>query len=424
MSILSWPLTLIIELMIFEFSKGGRKQDIDKLFIIPPNKLTPLVYINKNLFNNFTLFDPEITRSIRSSYMLPQMIGYVEIISDDEKIQFNSDRTQFQINELTESIKKTLADINKFIQKKGSEIKAAIKNENRNITKENAGEDHTDNPQYKPVVLEVQETIILYTDSGQVDLRQYILQAIDSCGQPIDKSQIEIRIDGKLHETGILESIEEECQKTVTYTYNDPHTKKAVAKSILKILNRPIDIKDKKPILIPNKGHSSYKYNFNFNTINNLICQLEKLYTVKGSYNEVIACSLRALFELCIFELETANIIKFNGSSSDKLTAKVCSLITAILRQDKLLGAIVKGLKRPDFTHFKNELTTTDFNKIVKMCHLGAHKSTYSITDSSIREIGQAAGLFLAITNELLNNNEIDWSSLGHPWELKITEVN
>jgi len=48
-------------------------------------------------------------------------------------------------------------------------------------------------------------------------------------------------------------------------------------------------------------------------------------------------------------------------NSRQKYVVNYCYIKTG-----KLLGAIVKGLKRPDFTHFKNELTTTDFNKIVR----------------------------------------------------------
>lgn len=48
---------LSLELMIFDFSGTKRKNDPDQLFIIHPSKITPLIYINKNLFNNFLLFE-------------------------------------------------------------------------------------------------------------------------------------------------------------------------------------------------------------------------------------------------------------------------------------------------------------------------------------------------------------------------------
>ncbi len=54
---------------------------------------------------------------------LNQMIGYIKIIGDDKRITFNSDRTQFSQNELTDEIIRFLNDINKFIQKNGSKYK-------------------------------------------------------------------------------------------------------------------------------------------------------------------------------------------------------------------------------------------------------------------------------------------------------------
>ncbi len=113
---------LEIELIIFQFPPYG-KGKVDQLFLNPQDDLTPLIYVNANLFNNYDLFDPNVMKNIKTTQVLNQMIGFVRIISDDSKINFNSDRTQFLQNELTDSIRKFLSDMNKRIQVIGSQNK-------------------------------------------------------------------------------------------------------------------------------------------------------------------------------------------------------------------------------------------------------------------------------------------------------------
>lgn len=116
---------LELELQVFQFEKGKKKDDkkISKLFYNLQNDLTPLIYVNSNLFNNYTIFNPGIMKNIKSGLSLNQMIGFVKINSDDEKMNFNSDRTQFLQNELTDEIINFLSNINKFIQTNGSKYK-------------------------------------------------------------------------------------------------------------------------------------------------------------------------------------------------------------------------------------------------------------------------------------------------------------
>ena len=87
------------------------------------NDLTPLIYVNSNLFNNYTIFNPNVMKNIKSGLSLNQMIGFVKINSSDKKMNFNSDRTQFLQNELTDEIISFLNNINKFIQTEGSKYK-------------------------------------------------------------------------------------------------------------------------------------------------------------------------------------------------------------------------------------------------------------------------------------------------------------
>lgn len=112
-------------------SKG--KSKINSLFYNPTNNnLTPLIYINNNLFNNYMLFDTELMATKKYSEVLKQLIGYISIKSSDSSIQFNSDRTQFSQSELTDEIAHFIEKLNEEIQRIG----ASLKNELRDFSSE------------------------------------------------------------------------------------------------------------------------------------------------------------------------------------------------------------------------------------------------------------------------------------------------
>lgn len=99
------------------------KKEIDPLFLSKNGELQPIDIYYDNLFDNENLFDPNINRSKRSSESLPQIIGYVKIFCENPRIEFNSDRTQFVQNDITDAIEEFLKNINSKIQKIGSQIK-------------------------------------------------------------------------------------------------------------------------------------------------------------------------------------------------------------------------------------------------------------------------------------------------------------
>src|SRR5699024_9007305 len=104
------------------------KKKIDELFYNPiSQELTPLLYVNNNLFNNYSIFDTGIMKSIKTALVLSQMIGYVIVISSDSRISFNSDRTQFSQNNLTDDIINSIKELNKSIQTTSSMIKSELK---------------------------------------------------------------------------------------------------------------------------------------------------------------------------------------------------------------------------------------------------------------------------------------------------------
>jgi len=441
--------------MIFEFygTKRTNLEDIDKLFIIHPNKLTPLIYINKNLFNNYSLFDPELFRYSQNTKSLPQMIGYIEIISDNKDVQFNSDRTQFQENELTDLICKTLLDINRFIQISGSKLKAEMKkisiqnksgkniqNSNdvpRNCVAVQKGKEIRENSggytQEKVTVNAQQENklrlhtpILKLRDINRevptqpISKKDFIISAVNSLGENIDLNDINIEVDNTVISSGIIESIEVPCNKLILCSYNDPNTGRVVAKATLTVRENtyPLETEKNIPKLIPNRAKKGYVINFNENPISNLIPQLNKLYSeAKSEYDEVIACSLRALFELAIYELEISNKVEFRFQKKPSLEDKVNALVRSICTNGRVLGEIKNGLGKPSYDDFRNELAIIDFSKTIKMCHLGAHKATNSLTLQNLESVGKEVGLFLVVVNEILNNRNV---VQNEPWKIEI----
>lgn len=120
-----------IDLMAFDFGQGrGGKDKINSVFYKPQttSDITPLVFINNNLFNNYHLFDTEIMASKRSSLVLRQLVGYISIKSSSPLMQFNSDRTQFSQNRLTDEITDFIKNLNEEIQRTGSSLRSEIKN--------------------------------------------------------------------------------------------------------------------------------------------------------------------------------------------------------------------------------------------------------------------------------------------------------
>ncbi|HDQ4566642.1 TPA: ATP-binding protein, partial [Pseudomonas aeruginosa] len=116
-----------LELIIFHFEKGRNSKSISSLNKrVHDGALYPLVYFNRNLFNNIVVFDPELLRKTSSGSSLPQMIGRVSLMSQSDEVEFNSDRTNFVENSLTKTLVKNLKLLNELIQTKGAELKREL----------------------------------------------------------------------------------------------------------------------------------------------------------------------------------------------------------------------------------------------------------------------------------------------------------
>lgn len=119
--------TLSIDLMSYSLKSRG-KEKINSLFYnINTNELTPLLFVNQNIFNNYTIFNTEIMTVKKYSDIFKQLIGFISIKSDDSELEFNSDRSQFSQNSLTDDILKFIEKLNLKIQSIGSSLRKEIK---------------------------------------------------------------------------------------------------------------------------------------------------------------------------------------------------------------------------------------------------------------------------------------------------------
>lgn len=473
---------LDINLVIYQFPPYG-KEKIDSLFLNQNDDLTPLLYVNSNLFNNYALFDPNLMKNIKTSQVLNQMIGYISITSDDALLNFNSDRTQFLQNEFSDLIIEFLATINRRIQEIGSEYKKYLMNfdiatvpelphDCASITdisyykkyiksdfafKERVVISHTKNkikfslfgkevsipikskPQNAPVTSETNDkgdngnnssetptqedigaqstpdiipaavklktfTERLAIPTEQLDLKKYVLSANDSVGSKLSPIQLEIKANGVILAGGILPSITAECQKTIEFSYTDPQTGLVSSKLSLEFYQPTSPITgvctNSKLISLPSKQGYIASYNYN---ISKLIQQINGLNY--SNYLELISCSLRSIFEISVDEIIKSSKFSHISFSSD-LEPRVVQVINYIKNSRAFMTAIDKSTKI-GYHNLNNMLDAQKFQSGISTAHLAAHKSGSYISSENVLELARLAGVFIVLTNEMLNNSNI-----------------
>lgn len=124
---LSSQYTLAIDLMSYSLKSRGREKINSLFYNIHTNELTPLLFVNQNIFNNYTIFNTEIMTAKKYSDIFKQLIGFISIKSADSELDFNSDRTQFSQNSLTDDILEFIEKINLKIQSIGSSLRKEMK---------------------------------------------------------------------------------------------------------------------------------------------------------------------------------------------------------------------------------------------------------------------------------------------------------
>ena len=439
-----------LDWVVFHFKPGDIKE-IDHLFYNNANELVPLIYINSNLFSNYSIFNPNVVRKQKSKYALPQIIGYAKLICSDSQLDFNSDRTNLIQNALTDTIQKHLETLYMNIQIKGSEIKQSLFTENvidKNLVKKfNSGtsreefkkaiseqftlrdfvkitpkNDHVVfslfgsqvtitykqkkvDPVVKPVIFKLEkdhDTLILPVNS--FDMLEYVEKLIDSSGNQVPITGDYITIDGDGISGTIHSQVTEECEGEYTFTYHDEKLGDEKRKLTIDFKKRKTTVatEKKKENLFKFPGsNASYKISYN-NTICSAIDQINKLSI--DEYEEIIACSLRAIFEISIDAIDRSNKLRGNFKKDSDLQKNVLEIIKIIGSSKSNLSEI-SNKSGIGFKDLKNMLNPADFTSAISMAHLGAHKST--VNSFNIEFLAAKLALFVVLSNEIINNRNL-----------------
>ncbi|WP_336948215.1 ATP-binding protein [Serratia nevei] len=408
-----------LELIIFHFQKGKNSKYISPINRrIHDDALYPLLYVNNNLFNNIVIFDPELLRKKSSGDTLPQMIGRINVMCRSEYIEFNSDRTNFVENNLTKSLLKDLETLNKLIQTKGSELKKELRENKKTPTgraypsaSSNEGKDGT-----ASILVNRKMPIIYYIPSEQINLEEYIFQVKNSLGQDVDKSMVEIMIDGKKLTNRVLPSIEEPCKVNVFLKYKDAITStvsKEITLSFEKQISNISGIVREKSLFTIQSGSN---YSVRMETVSELINAIDRLYLskFKEEHLSVIACSIRSIFEISSekaikihkqwfnsFDVNKVNTLT-KKEMNDRLLTNVIHILILLKKNPPLVTLISKetGIT---YSTLNNLLDVKTFKTSVKTSHIGAHHSTRYLSKPKIELCADTCGLFSVICDVLVN---------------------
>lgn len=375
------------EIIILKLSNSYGVKKVSNLFINNEGALTPLLYVNDNLFEEYSLFNPGINRRQKSGKSLPQMIGYIDVVCDSPQLDYNPDRTKFVQNELTDSIRDVLLQLNENIQTKASQHKKTVS---------------VGFPIPEKLVTTACITLSRNCEykipSPQIDLRDLIIRAVDSEGNSINRSEIDIYIDGEKTSSHILESQTASAVKEVEYRYVDPHTK-LIAASAQLVFKAEKQKKIRKPLLHCTIENPHGKY---MKVCANLSEQLNKIYIAhRESYNEVYACSLRAVFELAAASVRNSRILPKSVREPSKIDETIVRVLEYIIKNKKTRELISK-YSDIDFNTLGN-FTVSEFAQAYEISNRGAHKSTTYLNTDQISVIAHEASIFSYLVNALLN---------------------
>ena len=384
------------ELLIFSL-KAGDSKNISPLYKKSYDKatLSPLVYINHNLFDNETLFNPEILRKQQSTKALPQMIGYVDVISESPDMKFNPDRTQLVENAYTKSIQNALFFINKEVQLLGAKFK---EQNQKSIKYGNPKPSSTYQKTAERIVLK--GCAIVYTGTGDTDLKDFVLKVYDEAGHTIPANELKIYANDTLLINGILPHQKDEGNILVKYIL-DKDGAKIVQETVLKVKNKRT--KEGRVDFLPYKFSPARDTNMKVCAI--AIRRIEELYKMrehgKRKYMFVVACALRSIFEL------SAKSLRANPNIPQELNKemKVNDVIKTVFsylhdpKNHTFLTAMAKNF-RLDFDSLKN-LSLQTYLDAYSHAHLGAHQGNLLYSKSDLEDIAKKASLFAYIVNKM-----------------------
>lgn len=413
-------------LNIYQFVSHQGKQ-VDEIYRGPDDALYPLIYVNDSLFDNYDLFNPDALRSVKSSKALPQITGKICVNSDSKDMQFNSDRSKFQQNSLTDSIAETLGLLNRTIQIEGARYKKAILNGDFFNEKPEALSRGLSDKQLRsylnqelPFLSEItiersddgvhyallgnswfipyeEDPVLRCADillrcssdrveipSSQINLLDYVVDVSDSEGTSIDKSTIQIKVDGSLASTSFLAAISVPCDKRVWYEFDDPNTGKVVKELVLHFIHPVDEGNQSEPArvsIIPLGGVVLNELPYTAQLVNEINeIQFE-------NYPNMVACSMRTVFELARDELDIA-------AYKTKDLGKDIEAIIGFAKKDKNLSKIAEAIP---YSYHTLESLVASMGPVYSLTSLGTHKAASWLAKTDIEALGKRAGAFVII---------------------------
>lgn len=382
------------ELLIFFFRNQTASKVPDLFKKIKDGKtLCPLLYVNHNLFQNTDLFDPEITRKIRQDTSLPQIIGYIDILSDNEDLQFNADRTSLVQNEFSDSLESVLEKLNITIQQRASVYKPQ-KDEKPDL---GYAPPPSDKSHVAGKIL-ISKQLKRKIHDKQVNLRELIYRATDGAGNSIPFDKIEVFVNGEAKDPAILPSQENPCVFNLLYRYNCPLTGLIEASVVYTFVDNT---------KLPQQKFMPHVFrpanNEHMRIVAHAIKILNELYTKTNKrekkYWFVIACALRSIYELSVKSLRNCVYLP------EKLTVvkdveKTIENVILTLNGDNKIRERLRNVFQIDFNSLKN-LDANEFKKQYLKSHLGAHNGDWLLNHGEVVDIAKQSSLFAYIVNAI-----------------------
>ena len=202
-------------------------------------------------------------------------------------------------------------------------------------------------------------------------------------GEKIPIENIDVFLDDLPLNNKILPGVEIPTRKTLIFKFQDEVTGPVIA---------AIDILYAYPgsgfngvtdgLLLPSITRNDYLITDRF--ISRLISEINSLEI--NEYQEVISCSLRALFDLCIDLINNSN--KGHVLAGSKSLEEKVKKVVEYINTNKHVRAEISTGTGIEYSSLSNLVSKSeDYSNAVKKAHLGAHKSTKHISEQEIRFI-------------------------------------
>jgi hypothetical protein len=263
-----------------------------------------------------------------------------------------------------------------------------------------------------PAIITLKDFRIVKTigRTGQVNLFDFIVQknTKDSSGNEIPLNEIAISDNkGLMRTANILPAVNTPQEVIITYTYNDSKTG-SESKSLTLVFVEPQKLPMESAIastdIIHTHGIGGFVVSFD-PVAGKLVEQINSLET--DDYSEMIACSLRTLFELGV------DAIKNKTSSSTTFCGMKASISQSKINLEEKVKTIVsfaadknncRNIERHltnlpctnvSYNTLKNIANVERISSNARESNLGAHKGTTNLSLQQIVDISNSASAFL-----------------------------